>query len=71
MICKSCGKELILPHTAYMNLETYNVGGRVVASSECCGTGYYIKMNISYTTEPYLGERKTDDWGRNMKIIKS
>ena len=59
----------MLPRRAYLNLETYNVGGSVMAASECCNTGYIIKMNISYKVVEYTGTKKEDDWG--VKLRKS
>jgi hypothetical protein len=69
MKCTKCGKDLVLPSMAYLNLETYKVGGSVMAASECCNTGYIIKMNISYITTEYTGNAEEDDWG--VKLRKS
>lgn len=69
MKCKKCGKELVLPSRAYLNLETYKVGGSVMAASECCNTGYTIKMNISYSVTEYIGNETKDDWG--VELCKS
>ena len=40
-----------------------------MAASECCNTGYIIKMNISYKTTEYTGNAEEDDWG--VKLRKS
>ena len=67
MKCTKCGKDLVLPTRAYLNLETYKVGGSVMAASECCNTGYIIKMNISYKTTEYTGNAEEDDWGVRLR----
>jgi len=67
MKCKKCGKDLVLPERAYVNLETYNVGGFALAASECCNTGYVIKMDIRYKVTEYTGSRKEDDWGIKLR----
>jgi hypothetical protein len=69
MKCKKCKKELILPNRAYINLETYKVGGSVMTASECCNIGYVIKMEISYKITEYTGDKEEDDWG--VKLNKS
>ena len=69
MKCPKCGKELVLPQRAYLNLETYKVGGSVLVASECCNTGFIIKMEISYKTTEYTGDNDEDDWG--IKLRKS
>jgi hypothetical protein len=70
MKCKKCKKELVIPARAYLNLETYRVGGSCIVASECCGTGYEIQMNISYTTLLYEGAKEEDDWGVKMRSVK-
>ncbi len=67
MKCTKCGKDLVLPNRAYLNLETYKVGGSVMTASECCNTGYIIKMNVSYKTTEYTGDAKEDDWGVELR----
>ncbi len=67
MKCKKCGKDVVFPSAAYLNLLTYNVGGSVLSASGCCNKGYVIKMNISYTTTEYLGNMKEDDWGVELR----
>lgn len=67
MKCKKCGKRLVLPSRAYLNLESYNVGGSVMVASECCNTGYIIKMNVSYAVTEYTGEATEDDWGVELR----
>lgn len=66
MKCKNCKKNVIIPEKAYLNLESYNVGGRCVVASDCCGTGYEIKMVVAYETKPYKGAKEIDDWGKKM-----
>ena len=67
MECPKCKKDLVLPNKAYLNLETYNVGGIVMVASECCSTGFIIKMNMSYETTEYTGHKKEDDWGVKLR----
>jgi hypothetical protein len=67
MKCKVCKKDLVIPSRAYRNLESYNVGGSCIVASECCGTGYKVQMNVSYTTTLYEGDKEADDWGEKMK----
>ena len=69
MKCTKCGKDLVLPSRAYLNLETYNVGRSVMVASECCSTGYIIKMNISYKITEYTGDAEEDDWGVKLNKI--
>ncbi len=57
----------MLPSNAYRNLETYKVGGSVMVASECCNTGYIIKMNVSYTATEYTGDATEDDWGVELR----
>ena len=68
--CKKCGKKLVLPARAYLNLERYKVGGSVMVASECCNSGYIVKMNVSYSTTEYEGSATEDDWGIPIKNIK-
>lgn len=65
--CKYCGKPLIIPGRAYLNLESYRVGGSVNVTSECCEGAYTIQMNVSYTITQYEGKKNTDDWGVKYK----
>lgn len=67
MKCFKCGENIIIPDKAYINLESYNVGGSVLVSSECCGAGYNVKMNITYNHTLYKGEEKEDNWGTEIK----
>ena len=69
MKCINCKKELVISDIPYLNLESYNVGGSCLTSSQCCNTGYILKMNITYKLTPYTGDETEDDWGN--KIIKS
>jgi len=66
MKCKICKKDVIIPRRAYLNLDTYKVGGSVLIASECCGVGYRIKMNISYSTTLHTGKEIEDDWGTEL-----
>jgi len=68
MECKKCGKNVVIAENVYRNLESYKVGGSVLAASECCGAGFIVKMNVSYTTTPYEGDKTEDDWG--VELIK-
>jgi len=63
MECPNCKKDLRINPIAYMNLETYNVGGSVLTASECCGAGFTVRMKITYVSTQYQGEKKEDDWG--------
>lgn len=63
MECPNCKKTVIIPRHAYLNLQNYNVGGSVLVSSECCGKGFNVKMNISYSITEYKGYKKEDNWG--------
>jgi len=67
MKCTNCGKNLKLPRKAYLNLEHYNVGGSVLAASECCNTGYIIRMEVNYKITEYTGKKTEDDWGIDLK----
>jgi hypothetical protein len=71
MKCTQCGKDLVLPSKAYLNLETYKVGGAVMVASECCNTGYIIKMEVSYKVTPYTGDATEDDWGVDLSKPKT
>ena len=64
--CDKCGKKIKIPNVAYLNLETYKVGGSVLIASECCKKGYYLKMNVSYSITPYEGSLGEDDWGTEL-----
>lgn len=50
----------------FLNLETYNIRGYALITTECCGTGYLVKMNITYKITLYTGEKETDDWGNKI-----
>jgi hypothetical protein len=68
MKCPNCKKDMVIPYRAYMNLESYNVGGYALVATECCGLGVLVKMNVSYSITLYDGYKEEDDWGE--KIIK-
>lgn len=57
----------MLPRKAYLNLESYKVGGSVMVASECCNTGIILKMNVSYTCTEYTGKQTEDDWGTELR----
>ena len=69
MKCPNCSKNLVIAERVYRNLESYSVGGSLLTVSECCGAGFTVNMNVSYTTTPYEGDKTEDDWGN--KIINS
>lgn len=69
MKCPNCKKDIVIPTKAYLNLETYNVGGSVLVATNCCNFGVNIKKKISYEITPYIGNKIEDDWGN--KIIKN
>jgi hypothetical protein len=69
MECPKCGKSLTIAGNVYRNLESYGVGRSALTASECCGAGFIVKMNVSYTTTPYEGDKTEDDWGH--KITKN
>jgi hypothetical protein len=63
MICHNCKKEVILNPVAFMNLDSYKIRGSVLTASECCGTGFVVRMKVSYVVSKYQGEKLEDDWG--------
>ena len=66
MKCKNCSKELIIPSKIYLNLERYNIGGKMMIASECCGIGYEVKMEINFINTLYKGDKTSDDWGTEL-----
>ena len=66
MKCVNCKKKLIIPDFVFLNLETYNTNGCALITTECCGTGYLVKMNTTYKITLYTGEKETDDWGNKI-----
>jgi hypothetical protein len=66
MKCENCGKDLIIPSRAYLNLESYNVGGSIMTASDCCGAGYVVKMKVSYQVTKYTGDKTEDEWGTKL-----
>ena len=66
MKCKNCRKDIIIPRKAYLNLEHYNVGGSILVASECCNTGYTVRMEIGYKITEYTGKKTEDDWGKDL-----
>ena len=67
MLCPNCKKEIIIPNKAYLNLESYNIGGSVVVASECCNAGFIVKMNVNFKITPYTGLKNHDEWGVKLK----
>ena len=67
MKCPKCKKDLIIPRRAYLNLESYNVGGTILVASDCCESPFLIKMKISYVTTEYTRDKTEDDWGTKFK----
>lgn len=67
MECPNCNKEIKIPNRAYLNLESYNVGGSILVATECCQSAVTLKMNVSYSILPYVGEQKEDGWGIEFK----
>ena len=63
MKCPKCKKELVLPNRVYANFEFYNVGGSSMVASECCNTGFVVKMKVKYKITKYTGDKQEDDWG--------
>ena len=70
MECPNCKKELKIPNSVYRNLETYSVGGSKLIASECCKTGFIVKMKVSYQITEYTGDLKVDEWGNDI-ILKN
>jgi len=68
MECPKCKKELVISDRVYRNLETYSVGGAKLIASECCNSGFIVKMKVSYQITEYTGEREEDDWGNKIKV---
>ena len=63
MKCPKCKKELVISGKAFINLESYNVGGIVLVASICCNRPFLVKMKVSYDVTEYTGDKKEDDWG--------
>ena len=69
--CPLCGKNIIIPTRAYLNLESYHHGGGVVlAASGCCGYGLLVEMVVSFKVAEYTGDKEQDDWGMELKKTK-
>lgn len=61
--CPVCESSLKVPEKAYINLESYKVGGSVVVRTECCDHLINVRMNVSYEHTEYNGIKTEDDWG--------
>ena len=70
MKCPNCKKELVIPDVVYRNLENYSPGGTKLIASNCCSTGFLVRMNISYTTTLYTGNQTEDEWGTKLNKNK-
>lgn len=71
MECPRCKKDIHFKERVYLNLETYKVGGSVLAVSNCCNAPFIVKMNVSYKVTPYTGNETEDEWGIKMKPFES
>jgi hypothetical protein len=67
MICPHCKKEGWLPYQSQRYLESYGVGQSCLTVTECCNKPVTVKMVVQYAVTAYVGDKKEDDWGREIK----
>lgn len=65
MRCPACGGVLQIPDNAQINMESYMRS--VFTALECCGRGVRISPRLSFDITFEDSDRKTDDWGREVR----
>jgi hypothetical protein len=66
MKCPHCKKELEILDRCYINVSTYTPNS-AICRTECCGKGIVLQSTVQYHVSPYLGDKKTDSWGLDIK----
>ncbi len=63
--CPNCGKSLIVPIYAIVNVESYQEPKKVVTG--CCNKIVRLVPYTGYKPVKYEGDSEQDDWGNEVK----
>lgn len=65
VVCPCCGNTCKVPLNTLLNIEQYH--DPKVTVTACCGKLVRLVPRLFIRAEPYVGDKKVDDWGREPK----